>query len=103
MKSAKPGKCISKIEVINISQHGFWLLLGRRELFLSFADFPWFGEVPICQLVNVELPSPHHVYWPDLDIVLAVESIEHPELFPLVSKSRPNLPLQRTREKQARC
>ena len=23
------------------------------------------------------LPSPHHLYWPDLDIDLAVESIEH--------------------------
>ena len=101
MKSAKPGKRISEVEVTNVSQHGFWLLLGRRELFLSFEHFPWFREVPIGQLVNVEVPSAHHLYWPELDIDLAVESIEHPERFPLVSRSRPS-PLQRTRQKQAR-
>jgi hypothetical protein len=28
----------------------------------------------------------HHLYWPDLDIDLAVESIRHPEKFPLVSR-----------------
>jgi len=33
------------------------------------------------------VPHPHHLYWPDLDIALAVESIDHPERFPLVSAS----------------
>jgi hypothetical protein len=36
--------------------------------------------------LNVEHPEADHLYWPDLDIDLAVESIEHPERFPLVSK-----------------
>jgi len=41
----------------------------------------------------VELRHPHHLHWPDLDVDLAVESIEHPERFPLVSQKRPNPPL----------
>jgi hypothetical protein len=32
------------------------------------------------------LPSARHLYWPDLDIDLAVESIRNPEAFPLVSR-----------------
>jgi hypothetical protein len=44
----------------------------------------------------VALPSPDHLYWPGLDVDLAVESIGHPERFPLVSKTRPNSRLQRT-------
>jgi hypothetical protein len=40
------------------------------------------------------LPSAHHLYWPDLDIDLAVESIEHPEQFPLVSQAQPTKRLQ---------
>lgn len=40
--------------------------------------------------LNVELASPRHLYWPDLDVDLAVESI--PERFPLVSKQRPHRP-----------
>ncbi|MGH8222892.1 MAG: DUF2442 domain-containing protein, partial [Woeseiaceae bacterium] len=53
---------------------------------------------PIGQLLNVELPSAHHLYWPELDVDIAVESLDHPERFPLVSKVRSNPPLQRTRQ-----
>jgi hypothetical protein len=61
------------------------LFVGDRELFVAFEHFPWFRDASIRTITNVELPSPHHLYWPDLDIDLAVESIEHPERFPLVS------------------
>ena len=96
MTSGQRGKRTSVVEVTNVSPHGFWLLLGDRELFLSFDKFPWFRDAPIAKLVRVELPSPDHLYWPDLDVDLAVESIEHPERFPLVSKTRSNARLQRT-------
>ena len=69
-----------------MSKHGLWVLLGERELFLAFQDFPWFQQAPVSAIVNVERPHAGHLYWPDLDIDLAVESIEHPERFPLVSK-----------------
>jgi hypothetical protein len=29
---------------------------------------------------------PDHLYWPDLDIDLSLESIRHPENFPLISR-----------------
>ena len=69
-------------------------LSDTRELFLSFDLFPWFRDAPIGKVMRVELASPEHLYWPDLDIDLAVESIEHPEPFPLVSRVRPNSTLQ---------
>jgi hypothetical protein len=97
MKSGQRGKRISEVEVTNVSKHGFWLLIHDREVFLPFEHFPWFQDVPIGQLLNVELPQPHHLYWPDLDIDLAVESIEYPERYPLISQSWPNNSLQRTR------
>lgn len=102
MKSAKLGRRTSQVEVTNVSKHGFWLLIGDRERFVPFDQFPWFREAPIGHLLNVELPSAHHLYWPDLDVDIAVESIDHPERFPLISKVRPNPPSQRTRQKQAR-
>lgn len=85
MTSAAPGHAISPVEVTNVSSHGFWLFIGEREVFLSFRDFPWFRAAPIGAIVNVQLPSSHHLYWPELDVDLAVESIEHPERYPLVS------------------
>jgi hypothetical protein len=94
MKSALPGSSISPVEVTNVSTHGFWLLIGERELFVPFRDFPWFRDASIGEITHVELPSPHHLYWPGLDVDLAVESIEHPERYPLVSRARSNEPLR---------
>jgi len=86
MKSAALGLSTFPVEVTNISQHGFWLLLKDEELFLPFSDFPWFQDAAVRKILNVELTSPNHLYWPELDVDLAVESIRHPERFPLVSK-----------------
>jgi hypothetical protein len=76
-----------EIEVTNVSKHGLWLLLVDEELFVPFAEVPWFKDAPVAKLTNVERPQPHHLYWPDLDVDLAVDSIRHPEQFPLVSRS----------------
>ena len=102
MRSATRGEPISVVEVTNVSRHGFWLMLEERERFLSFKHFPWFRDVSIGELCNVELPQPKHLYWPDLDVDVAVESIDHPERFPLVSRARPNRRMQPTRKKRAR-
>jgi hypothetical protein len=75
-----------EVEVTNVSKHGFWLLLGDEELFVPFLEFPWFKDAPIMKLLNVEHPHEHHLYWPDLDVDLAVESIRHPERYPLVAR-----------------
>ena len=88
MTSGRLGTSTSAVEVTNVSSHGFWLLIGETERFVPFKEFPWFKDARISELINVELPSPHHLYWPELDVDLAVESIEHPERFPLVSRGR---------------
>ena len=87
MTYATLGTDTSLVEVTNISRHGFWVLLGDEELFLSFAEFPWFRDVAVGKILHVERPSPNHLYWPELDVDLEVESIRHPERFPLVSQA----------------
>jgi hypothetical protein len=86
MTSAALGTPTSPLEVTNISQYGFWMLLGDEELFLPFADFPWFRNAAVGQILRVEQVSANHLYWPELDVDLAIESIRHPEQFPLVSR-----------------
>ena len=95
MKSALRGKNISPVEVTNVSGSGFWLFLDATEVFVAFKQFPWFKEATIGQLLNVERPAQHHLYWPDLDVDLATESLTHPERYPLVSRVRPNNAIQR--------
>jgi len=100
MKSATPGPSTSPAEVTNVSPHGFWLFVGERELFVPFSQFAWFREASVRAIGNVQRPSPQHLYWPDLDIDLAIESIEHPEKFPLVSQAQPNKRLQPTKARR---
>jgi hypothetical protein len=89
MKSAPRGAVTSEVEVSGISAHGIWLFLGDREVFLSFKDFPWFRKAPVGGVLRVERPAPHHLYWPELDIDLSVESILDPARYPLVSREKP--------------
>ncbi len=86
MQSAQQGTSTSAVEVTNISSHGIWLFIHDQEAFLPFDLFPWFKDAPVRKILHVEFVSEHHLYWPDLDIDLDVESIFHPGNYPLVNK-----------------
>jgi hypothetical protein len=60
--------------------------LGDEELLLPFEQFPWFKQATVGQIIDVERPTPEHLYWPSLDVDLSVESIRHPDRFPLVAR-----------------
>ena len=81
-----PGVATSEVEVSLASSKGFWLLLKDEELFVPYAEFPWFKQATLEQITTVEWPTPNHLYWPMLDVDLAVESIRNPSQFPLVAK-----------------
>jgi hypothetical protein len=82
-----PGAATSEVEVSLASKKGFWLLLGSEELFIPYADFPWFKQATMEQITAVEWPTPNHLYWPLLDVDLTVESIRDSSQFPLVAKT----------------
>ncbi len=81
-----PGIATLAVEVTHISRNGLWLLLGDEELLLPFEQFPWFRKATIDQVSHVERPTKDHLYWPELDIDLSVESIRKPDAFPLMSR-----------------
>ena len=84
------GSSTSAVEVTHVSKHGFWLLLDAEELLVPFEHFPWFKKATIEQLSDVLWPTPEHLYWPQLDADLSVQSIRDPPGFPLVSKASAN-------------
>ncbi len=83
------GASTLKTEVTGISAHGVWLLAGEDEMFLSYEDFPWFKEVSVGKILNVQEPTPGHFYWPELDVDLGVETIRNPDRFPLRARHNP--------------
>lgn len=86
MSLSMHGSSTSAVEVTHISANGVWLLAHDKELFMSYEDFPWFKDQPVKSILNVEEQSPGHFYWPDIDVDLTEEIIEHPERFPLKAK-----------------
>jgi hypothetical protein len=87
MKLGAPGKDILEVKITNVSKHGFWILLsGEEALYLPCSRFPWFETAALEAISRVERPQVEHLYWPQLDIDLTLESIRQPELYPLVSR-----------------
>ena len=82
-----PGSSTLEVEVTHVSKHGFWVLVGAEELLVSFEHFPWFRQATIAQISALEWPTKNHLYWPQLDIDLSLESIRDPQAFPLISKA----------------
>jgi hypothetical protein len=70
--------CFSYAEVTSIGKLGFWLQFGAEELYLSFVEFPSFEHVTIAQLTHVVSVSASRVYWPALDLDLALDTIRNP-------------------------
>jgi hypothetical protein len=70
--------CFSYAEVTSINKLGFWLQFGAEELYLSFVEFPRFEHATIAQITGVVCPSSSRVYWPALDLDLALDTIRNP-------------------------
>lgn len=86
MSPSAAGKTSSEVEILNISEHGIWILVHEIEYFMDYKKFPWFADANIKQILNVELSSKTHLYWPDLDIDLSTDILARPEKFPLLAK-----------------
>jgi hypothetical protein len=80
------GTNISQIEVTNVDNQGLWLLVEGKEYFLSHENFPWFKKSKLADILNVELYSGGHIYWPTLDVDLSIAILENPDRYPLKSK-----------------
>jgi hypothetical protein len=85
MKLKKHGKDTSTVD-IHITPNGMWLLIADKEYFLPYEEYPWFKDATISQIHNVEFSHAHHLHWPDIDVDLDVDSLDHPEKYPLKSQ-----------------
>ena len=84
MKSSTRGTRISKAEVQGVLKSGLWMLIQGREYFLPFARHSWLKTASLSALQHVKILHGRHLYWPDLDVDIDVESLKRPERYPLV-------------------
>jgi hypothetical protein len=65
-------------EIMTIDRRGFWLRWRDEELYVPFALFPWFEHATVAQLCRIEHLGRECLYWPGLDLELALDRIRHP-------------------------
>jgi hypothetical protein len=80
------GTNVSQIEVTNVDNQGLWLLVEGKEYFLSHENFPWFKKSKLADILNVELYSGGHIYWPTLDVDLSTAILKNLDRYPLKSR-----------------
>ena len=69
---------VARPEITSINRRGFWLRWRNEELYLPFALFPWFEHATVAQLCHIEHLGRECLYWPGLDLELALDRIRHP-------------------------
>ena len=75
--------------VLMINAQGIMLSVCGHDYFLSYNRVPWMQDAPIRSVLNVQMSGPEAIEWPDLDIDLEIDSLRHPERYPLVIKRNP--------------
>ena len=83
MRSLERGTSISNVEVVNVSPHGVWLYVRGKEYFLPYEEFPWLQDARLSEIHRVQLVHRRFLRWEELDVELALASLEHPDRYPL--------------------
>jgi len=88
MTSDKPGKnSLKKVSITQIKEDSILLRIGDEEFTLDFEHFPWFKGQSVQDVSLIEVIGDGiGLHWPKLDVDLEVESLRHPEKYPLKSK-----------------
>ena len=77
------------VSVSMVNAQGIMLTVQGQDYFLSYNRIPWMQDAPIRSVLNVQMSGPEAIEWPDLDIDLEIDSLRHPERYPLVIKRNP--------------
>jgi hypothetical protein len=72
-----------------INADGIMLSVLGHDYFLSYNRIPWMQDAPVRSVLNVQMSGNRAIEWPDLDVDIEIESLQHPERYPLVMKRNP--------------
>ena len=72
--------------VLMINNQGIMISVAGNDYFLSYNRVPWLKDATVRNILNIKMLGNNAVEWPDLDVDLEVESLKHPERYPLVMR-----------------
>lgn len=74
------------VSVLMINAQGIMLSVLGHDYFISYNRVPWLKDARIRDVLNVHISGHSAIEWPDLNVDLEIESLKHPERYPLVMK-----------------
>ena len=79
----------TSVSVLMINSQGMLLSVLGQDYFVSYNRVPWLKDARVCSVLNVRMSGLRAIEWPELDVDLEIESLKHPERYPLIMKRNP--------------
>jgi len=73
-----------KVSMIN--DRGVLISVLGQDYFLSYNRVPWMRDATISEVLDIRMSGKNAIEWPKLDVDLEVDSLRHPERYPLLIK-----------------
>ncbi|MBO6073694.1 MAG: DUF2442 domain-containing protein [Paludibacteraceae bacterium] len=69
-----------------INDRGIMISVEGHDYFLSYNRVPWMRDATINDVLNVRMSGKNAIEWPQLGVDLEIDSLRHPERYPLLIK-----------------
>ena len=76
----------TEVDVLMINEKGVMISVMGQDYFLSYNRVPWMRDATINEVLDVRMSGKNAIEWPKLEVDLEVESLRHPERYPLLIK-----------------
>lgn len=76
----------TSVNVLMINDKGIMLSVKGNDYFISFNRIPWIKSASIMDALDVKMSGCNAIEWPKLDVDLEIDSLKHPERYPLIMK-----------------
>ena len=84
----------TSVSVLMINAQGIMISVAGQDFFLSYNRIPWMREASIQDVLDVQMCGSEAIEWPNLDVDLEIDSLRHPERYPLLIKRNPTESIQ---------
>ena len=76
----------TSVSVLMINAQGIMLSVKGNDFFISYNRVPWLRDARISDVLNVRMCGHSAIEWEALGVDLEIESLKHPERYPLIMK-----------------
>ena len=79
----------TSVSVLMINGQGIMISVCGQDYFLSYNRIPWMRDASINDVLNIQMCGNEAIEWPALNVDLEIDSLRHPERYPLLIKRCP--------------